>query len=241
MVVQLSEFPTLPSRHEPKFHAEASTAPRWTNFFFPSTIEKVLSPSAHPFYFHTMTGDRKRTANAMNPALDPCVFWGFQGVAADAASNIHRDMHFAFGRPVLPRAAVGCNCAKNARHALLIAKDTPSRIGSNARCLFGRQRASQAAPARGHVAARAPADAERAGCPHGAFFSLCRPPHRCVFLDKGQTSAERKKLEHTSQHAIAAARRTRLPRARVCVRAYVRSQPERTATNRQQGLPTPDR
>lgn len=59
-----------------------------------------------------MTGDRKRTANAMNPALDPCVFLGFQGVAADAACNLHRGMHFVFGRPVLPRAAVGCNCAK---------------------------------------------------------------------------------------------------------------------------------
>lgn len=91
----------------------------------------------------------------------------------------------------------------------------------------------------GHVAARAPADAERAGCPHGAFFSLSRPPHRCVFLDKGQTSAERKKLEHTSQHAIAALRRTRLPSAQLCVRAYVRSQPERTATKRQQGRRRP--
>lgn len=100
---------------------------------------------------------------------------------------------------------------------------------SNAR-VFGRQAASQAGASSGHVA-RVRQQVPSGLAAHMRLFSLCRPPHRRVFLDKGQTSAERKKLQHTSQHAIAA-------RVHACARAYVRAYVRSHPNDEETALPT---
>lgn len=181
-------------------------------------IEKTISPSAPPFDFFHYDRSPDENGEGRQTGVQSTRFRALRGAAADAASDVHRRVHLVFGRPVLLRAAVGCNCAKMRGHAPLIAKDTPSRIGSNARDLFGRQRASQAAPAR-DMSRRQQMPSALAAHIASFFFSLSRPPHHCVFLDKGQTSAERKKLQHASRHAIAATRRTRLSSVQLYVRA----------------------